>query len=160
MAIIIVKYKGWTFEVNKVLTEKTYQSISNSGADTCECNNCKNYVSYRDKVFPKEVIDLFHNLGIDHRKEVEITSYETLPNRLHQIGGWFHFKGRVLVGKDYRVPLPLCGHTFDLTPVTDNFSIGFAEGNDLTFFEDRTGLVQVEFDTSIPWVIDKSLETV
>jgi hypothetical protein len=31
-------------------------------------------------------------------------------------------------------------------------------GNDLTFFEDKTGLMQIEFDTSIPWGIDKSLE--
>jgi len=160
MGTIIVKFKDWTFEVDKVLTKQTYHCISVSGADTCACNNCKNYVSYRDKVFPKEVIDLFNDLGIDYRKEVEITSYETLPSGLHHIGGWFHFKGRVLVGKDYRVPLPLGGHTFDLTPITDNFSIGFAEGNDLTFFEDITGLVQVEFDTNIPWVIEKSLETV
>jgi len=99
-------------------------------------------------------MDLFDDLGIDYRKEVEITHYETLGDGLHHIGGWFHFKGKVLTGKDYRVPLEFGGYTFDLTPITDNFSIGFAEGSDLTFFEDKTGLVQVEFDTIIPWVID------
>lgn len=160
MATTIVKFKDWTFEVDKLLTEQTYKSIVGSGADTCGCNDCKNYVAYRDKVFPEEVINLFNDIGIDYRKEVEIISWETLLNRLHHIGGWFHFKGRVLTGKDYRVPLPLGGHTFDLTPITDNFSIGFAEGSDLTFFDDETGLVQVEFDTNIPWVIDKSLESV
>lgn len=159
MAITIVKYKDWTFEVDKALTEQTYQNISSSGADTCGCNECKNFASYRDKVFPKEIIDLFMELEIDYRKEVEITKWETLSNGLHHIGGWFHFKGLVLTGKDYRVPLPSGGHTFDLTRITDNFSIGFAKGSDLTFFEDRTGLVQVEFDTNIPWVIDKALET-
>ncbi len=83
-----------------------------------------------------------------------------LPNGLHHIGGWFHFKGRVVTDKDYRVPLEGGGHTFDLTPITDNFAIGFTKGNDLTFFEDKTWLVQVEFDTKIPWIMDKSLETV
>lgn len=160
MATTIVKFREWTFEVDKECTEQTYHDISGSGADTCGCNDCKNYVAYSDKVFPKEIIELFSNLGIDFKKEVEITTWETLPNGLHHIGGWFHFKGQVLTGKDYRIPLPSGGHTFDLTPITDNFSIGFAEGNDLTFFEDKTGLVQVEFDTNIPWVIDKSLETV
>lgn len=160
MATTIVKFKDWTFEVDKALTEQTYQNISGSGADTCGCNDCKNYVSYRDKVFSKEIIDLFIELGIDYRKEVEIIRWETLPNGLHHIGGWFHFKGQVLTGKDYRVPLPSGGHTFDLTRIIDNFSIGLAEGSDLTFFEERTGLVQVEFDTNIPWVIDKALETV
>ena len=160
MMTIIIKFKDWTFEVHKELTEQAYKSISGSGANTCGCNDCKNYVAYRDQVFPQEVIDLFSDIGIDYRKEVEITSWETLPSGLHHIGGWFHFKGRVLTGKDYRVPIPSGGHTFDLTRITDNFLIGFAEGNDLTFFEDKTGLVQVEFDTNIPWVIDKSLETV
>ena len=160
MATTIVKYKDWTFEVDQTLTEQTYKTISGSGADTCGCNECKNYVAFRDKVFPKEIIDLFINLGVDYRKEVEILSYEILPNGLHHIGGWFHFKGQVSTGKDYRVPLPAGGHTFDLTPITDNFLIGFAKGNDLTFFDDKTGLVQVEFDTNIPWVIDKSLEIV
>ena len=156
----IVKFKDWTFEVDKALTEQTYERNSGSGADTCSCNDCKNYVAYRDKVFPTEIIQLFSDLGIDFRKEVEITTWETLPNRLHHIGGWFHFKGQLLTGKDFRVPIPSGGHTFDLTRITDNFSIGFAEGNDLTFFDNKFGLVQIEFDTNIPWIIDKSLESV
>ena len=157
---MVVNFKDWRFEVDKTMTEQTYRGISNSGAETCGCNDCKNYVAYRDNVFPKEIIDLFSALRIDYRKEVEITSYETLANGLHHIGGWFHFKGLVLTGKDYRVSLPSGGHTLDLTFTTDNFSIGFAEGNDLTFFEDKTDLVQVVFDTTIPWVIDKTLEIV
>jgi hypothetical protein len=156
----VVKFKDWTFEVNKALNEQTYKHISGSGADTCDCNDCKNYVAYRDKVFPIEIIELFSDLGIDFRKEVEIITWETLPNGLHHISGWFHFKGQVLSGKDYRVPLPSGGHTFDLTRITANFSIGFAEGNDLTFFDDKTGLVQIQFDTNIPWVIEKSRETI
>src|SRR5690349_13575629 len=101
MATITVKYKDWTFRVDKALTEQTYKGISGSGADTCGCNDCKNYVAYRDKVFLKEITDLLNQLGIDYKKEVEITNWETQPNGLHHIGGWFHFKGEVLTGKDY-----------------------------------------------------------
>jgi len=97
-------------------------------------------------------------LGIDYRKEVEITSWEKLPNGLYNIGGWFQFKGRVLKGKDYRIPLGGNGYTHDLTQVDDNFSIGFGEASALAHFSDTTGLVHIEFKTSIPWVIDKSLE--
>jgi len=160
MTNAIVKFKDWAFEVERALTKQTYNNVSGSGAETCDCNDCKNYVAYRDRVFPEIIIDLFNDLGIDYRKEVEITSYETLPNGLHHIGGWFHFKGRVLTGKDYRIPLPGGGHTVDLTKVDDNFLIGFAAGNDLTYFDEKTNLVQIEFDTNIPWVIDKSLETI
>ncbi len=160
MHTIIIKFRDWAFEVYKDVTEQTYKSISYSGAETCICNNCKNYVAYRAQVFPQEVLELFNDLGIDNGKEVEITTYEILADGRHHIGGWFHFKGKVLAGKDYRVPREFGAHTFDLTPITENFSIGFAEGSDLTFFEDKTDLVQVEFCTNIPWVIDKSLETV
>jgi hypothetical protein len=130
-----------------------------SGAETCECNDCKNYVTHRDKIFPEEVLELFNQLGIDYKKEVEIISYETLSNGLHHIGGWFHFKGRLLGGKDYRVPFSSGAFTVDLTVIAEDFSIGFAEGNALTFFANKSGLVQIEFETKIPGGINKSLET-
>lgn len=154
-----LKFRDWTFEVDRQLTIRTYEKVSGSGADGCICNDCKNYVAYRDNVFPSEIKQLFVDLGIDYKKEVEITSFEILENGLHHIGGWFHFKGKVLSGKDYRVPLPSGGYTFDLTKITDNFEIGFAEGSASTFFDDKIGLVQIEFMTNIPWVIDKTLES-
>ena len=158
MAINIVKYKEWTFEVDRELTEQTYRGISGSGADTCGCIYCLNYVTYRDNVFPKEILDLFFRLGIDYRKEAEITTYNKLPVNLYKTGGWFHFKGHVLEGNDYRVPSPSGGNNLDFTPIFENFAIGFSAASDLTFFEDITGLVQVEFITDIPWVIDKKQE--
>jgi hypothetical protein len=155
----ILKFRDWILEVDKELTQQTYDKVSASGADTCLCNDCKNYIGYRDKVFPEEIKNLFKDLGIDYKKEVEITSWEKLPNGLHHIGGWFHFKGHILNGKDFRVQLPEGGFTFELTKISDNFSIGFANANDLTFFEEKNHLVQIEFDTNIPWVIENKLET-
>ena len=159
MTVTTVKYRDWEFEVDRALTQQTYETVSAGGADTCVCNDCKNYVAYRDKVFSDEIKRLFDDFGIDYKKEVEITSFETLPDGLHHIGGWFHFKGRLVSGKNYKVPIPgNTGFMLDLTKVADNFSIGFADSNDLAHFTDKTGLVQVEFMTYIPWVIDKSLE--
>lgn len=156
----IVKYRDWVFAVEKKVTAETYAEILSSGADTCPCNNCKNYTVFRDKVFPEEVLILFKELGVDFRKEVEIVDWETLSNGLHNISGWFHFKGEILGGKDCRNYYQSGGYTLELTPITDNFSIGFSEGNDLTFFKENAGLVQLEFNTRIPWVIHKSLENV
>jgi hypothetical protein len=150
MTIAKVRYRDWEFEVDRELTRQTYKKIMDSGADSCACNDCKNYIAYRDGLFSDEIRTLFADLGIDYKKEVEITFFETLPNGLHHIGGWFHFKGRLLKGKDYRVPIQSGGYTIDLTPITEDFSIGFAEGGDLTFFSDKNGLVQVEFMTFIP----------
>lgn len=153
-----LKFKEWELEFERLLTEQTYKDISESGAETCNCNDCKNYIANRDKVFPFEVLELFKNLGVDYKKEVEITSYEILENGLHHIGGWFHFKGQVKNGKDYKIQLSNGGYTIDLTKIEENFEIGFSKGNDLTFFNDKNGLVQIEFMTNIPWIIDKKLE--
>ena len=159
MGIKTLKFNEWELEVNKELTEKTYENISISGADSCTCPDCKNYIEYRDQIFPKEIINLFRELGIDYRKEVEISSYMTQENGLHYIGGYFHFKGKLLSGKKYRVPSASGnGYTFDLTEISENFEIGFAPGNDMTFFENKEGLIQIEFATNIPWVIDENLE--
>ncbi|MDT3738833.1 MAG: hypothetical protein RO257_04955 [Candidatus Kapabacteria bacterium] len=158
MKIRTLTYRDWTFEFDKQLTLDTYSQIKESGADLCICNECKNYIAYRDKIFPNEILKLFIDVGIDYKKEIEIMSFETLLNGFHNISGWFHFKGKILKGKDCRVSLPNGGFTFDLTTIADNFSIGFSEANDLTFFNDIQGLVQIEFDTIIPWVIDKIRE--
>ncbi|WP_297333681.1 hypothetical protein [Flavobacterium sp.] len=153
-----VKYRDWVFNVDRELTIQAYANVLLSGTENCSCNYCKNYIAYRDKVFPEEINRLFYDLGIDYKKEVEIIFFDTLPDGLHRIGGWFHFKGHILTGKDCRVALPTGGYTLDLTATTDKFSVGFANGNDLTHFADKIDLIQVEFMTCIPWVIDKSLE--
>ena len=82
----LVKYRDWVFEVDRDLTKKTYSNVLGSGADSCVCNDCNNYVAYRDKVFPAEVLELYKDLGIDFRKEVEIVSFEKLANGLYHIG--------------------------------------------------------------------------
>ncbi|UUC44558.1 hypothetical protein [Flavobacterium cerinum] len=146
-----VKYKDWEFEVDRELTIKTYKNVTISGAESCICDDCKNYILYRDTVFPEEIKQLFNDLGIDLKKEVEIVSYETLPNGFQRIGGWFHFKGKLLNGNNCYIPIPDgYGFTIYMTKVVDDFSIGFTKANALTFFEKTEDLVQVEFLTSIP----------
>jgi hypothetical protein len=153
MATNRIKFRDWEFEVDKDLTEKTYLKTPKSGSDTCDCLDCKNYIEYREKVFPEDVIQLFDDLGVDYKKEVEVTHWD-ISNGICLIAGWFHFKGSVLSGKNCYIPSESGGFHISLTELSNNFSIGFGEGNALTFFENTSGLVQIEFQTSIPWVID------
>ncbi|WPO78956.1 hypothetical protein [Flavobacterium sp. KACC 22761] len=155
----IVQFKNWKFDVDKSLTIKNYSNVIKGGAELCLCNDCRNYIQNRENVFPEEVKTLFLNLGIDYKKEVEILSYQILQNGLHHIAGWFHFKGKIIDGKDFRRNIGNESFQIELVDVCDNFSIGFCEQNSLTFFEDKEGLIQVEFEAYIPWSIDKSLET-
>jgi hypothetical protein len=154
----IVKFRNWKFEVDKLLTIETYDGIVNSGTNLCGCNDCKNYIAYREKVFPEDVRVLFLNLGIDYNKEVEICSYQILPNGLHHISGWFHFIGKIIEGESCRNNIGNKGYTIELTDIGSNFSIGFCEESSLTFFENKDEIVQIEFEAHIPWIIDKGLE--
>ena len=86
-------YKDWKFEVDKELTHNEYTIIDNSSAESCGCENCLNYIAFREKVFPNEIGDLFEKLGIDQNKEIEISHIAKLENGLHYYCGWFHLIG-------------------------------------------------------------------
>jgi hypothetical protein len=152
-----IKYKDWDLTFDKGATRIAYDNWESGSAESCNCNDCKNFADNRDNLYPDEVKRLFDQLGIDYKKETEIIHYGRQKDGLHYYGGWFHFKGQ-FKGKDCTVPLPSGGHTLELTPVTDNFSIGFRADNSLTIFSDNEGLVQIEFESKIPWTIDKGLE--
>lgn len=159
MTFKTIKYRDWIFEVDKQTTEENYKKIIGGGAEGCDCGNCKNYIANREIVFPEDVRKLFIELGVDYQKEVEICTYNKLTNGLYFIGGWFHFKGKIKNGKDYRLILPNGGYSMDLTKINQDFKIGFAEESTETYFENKDDLVQIEFTTNIPWIIEKALET-
>jgi hypothetical protein len=151
----IVKFRDWILEVDKDLTIETYSNVFASGSDSCGCDDCKNYILNRNNVFPDEIKKMFQDLGVDYNKEVEILSYEILPNGLHHIAGWFHFKGRILEGKDCKAGDENGTFQYNLTEIGGDFLMGFCKQNSLTFFENKEGLIQIEFEANIPWVFDK-----
>ena len=157
MSQVSLKYSNWDFQVDKRETEATYEYNVTSGAESCGCDNCMNFASQRSNIYPTEIKELLNNLGIDWNKEIEVSHYARTENGQHHYGGWFHFKGN-FEGKNCEVPLPSGGFTFDLTPIADNFSIGFRWDNSLTAFSGTDKLVQIEFECKIPWVLDSKPE--
>lgn len=152
-----VSFKEWKLEADKELTQQTYLKIVKASAESCGCNHCKNFAAQRDTIYPSQIKELLGQLGIDFMKETEISHFAKLKNGLHYYSGWFHFKG-TFTGNDCTVPFD-GGYTYDLTPITDNFSIGFRHDNLLTHFKNKKNLVQIDFGCQIPWVIEKELET-
>lgn len=149
--MIFTAYKDWQFTADQAHTAATYAAAPMGSADACNCSMCKNYAASRDAVFPEEIKQLFGALGIDWKKESEISHYCRQADGLHHYGGWFHFKG-IFTGPGSDVS---AGETFtqELIPITPHFSMGFRKGSALTFFKDREDLVQVEIDVKIPWVL-------
>lgn len=156
-----ITYKGWIFDVDFDRTKHVYDKIQRGSPEICRCNDCKNFASNRDNIYPIEVKNLLKELGIDYKKESEIYHLARLDNGLHQYGGWFHFKGTITIGIDCKIDLGGGRRSLDITPVTDRFGIGFTKDWSLTYFEDidRNSLIQVEFIAESEWVIDKILES-
>ena len=154
-----VRYKEWLFEVDSEQTIQTYETIESGSPERCTCSNCKNFKTNRLNIYPQEIISLLTELGIDYRKEAEIFEIERLKNGLHVYGGWFHFKGKILEGKDSKIDLGGGGSTLDFKEVNSKFRIAFTKGGDLTYFNKNEiqDLIQVEFIAQTDWVIEKEL---
>ena len=153
-----INFRSWELIADKQLTALTYDQVTIGGADSCICNECKNFANYRDNLYPDEIRQLFNDLGIDYKKESEICHYCRQDNGQHYYGGWFHYKGE-FKGKNCTNWTTENSYTFDLTPISETFNIGFRVCSDLTFFDDKDNLVQIEFEVKIPWTIDKELES-
>lgn len=158
-----IKFKDWEFEVDTELTRRTYAKVENGFSEGCDCNYCLNYYPQKDDIFPKEIKNLFKDLGIDYHKESECISSFNISEfsntdeylaKLHGYGGWFHIAGKIISGKDLDGNL----NVYDITPITDKFSIGFKKEKSLNFFESDVPLVQVEFAVEIPWIIGEVIE--
>ena len=164
MSMHRVQFRDWEFEVDSELTKRIYAKVIGGFSEGCDCKYCLNYLPQNDRIFPEEINFFFENLGIDYHKESECLSYfddsefsntNAYLYELHDYGGWFHFAGNIRSGREC---LDRNSNTYKLTPITENFSIGFRRGKDLNFFEDNIPLVQVEFEAKIPWIIGEIVE--
>ena len=156
-----VKYKEWTFEVEHGRTKEIYDKVEFGSPEGCGCNYCENFATNRENIYPDEIKNLLSEFGIDYKKESEIYHMARLETGLHHYGGWFHFKGKIIEGKDCKIDLGGGGSTFDTDKVVDNFEIAFMKGSDLTFFdkEEKDNLIQIEFIADSEWVLDKEIES-
>lgn len=154
-------YKDWKFKVDFDRTKEVYDKVKKGSPEECECYDCKNFSANRENIYPTEIKNLLEEFGVDYRKESEICHYSKLENGKHFYGGWFHFKGKIIEGKDCKVVHKNGGSTFDTISINEDFRVGFMKGSDLSFFDkgEKEDLVQIEFLTNSDWVNEKELES-
>lgn len=68
--------------MDRELTKLTYEGFTLGGAESCGCDDCKNFVYNREDIYPEEIKKLFDQLGIDYKKETEIGHYCRQPEGL------------------------------------------------------------------------------
>jgi hypothetical protein len=144
----------WTLEVDRDATQAAFAEIPLGSPETCPCDYCKNLIAARHSAYPAEALEMFAKLGIDSRKEAETWQWNRLDSGLHFYGGFFHLIGRIVSGAE-AVQWKDGTGTFHLESAGEYFEYGFT--NDVALLEEPfkgQPIVQMEFTTYVPWVID------
>ena len=98
----VVRYHDWELEVDVDATSAAYSLLASGEAEGCRCIGCLNWIEQRDNVFPGAFLSFVQELGINFRKETEISEYEdgAVDSHMNLYTGEFLFCGRVISGSD------------------------------------------------------------
>jgi len=156
------KVARWQIEYDADATCACYAEVAQGSQVTCSCGDCRNFAAALEHAFPPTTRAVLDQLGIDYRKPAEVYTTGRVDSGLHQYGGWFHFVGHIESGADAwrRVDKEGKSFTGELEPLADKFRIGFTSRVSL-LPEQFHGqpVVQLEFETEIPWVLSESSQS-
>jgi hypothetical protein len=147
MGMETIQLYRWILKSDPEATRKAYAALLRGWPEECGCKSCQNFIAARKFVYPAEALALFDRLGIAYNREAESYHNGRLESGLHSYGGWFHFVGTIEGGEN----------NFEM--VGEHFSISFSTHTTLiprAFGEQP--VVQLEFQTEVPWVIEGAEE--
>ena len=147
MAENLVRFRQWLFSADKEATKAAHAASLANVPVACKCHDCLNFEAARELAFPPEALALFAALGVDYRREGEVYAVPLAPGR-HLYGGWFHFRGTIVEGPDLRLT---CEN--NSAQLTDLFSISFTTGYAPSIFPNLRHTVQIEIETTLPWLL-------
>lgn len=151
----VVEFGRWRLSSDREATAKAYLGTALGSPEECGCTHCQNFAAQRSQIYPPAVMELFEKLGIPHDREAEIYHMARLETGKHFYGGWFHFVGSITSGSDAARQIRENLWRPDFENASESFSFGFSAHIALAR-EPFKGLplVQFEFSTEIPWIIE------
>jgi hypothetical protein len=145
-------YGPWEIEVDVDRTKEFYDKYHLITED-CECIYCANYVLACDN-FPQDIKGLFGSLGIDPRKEGEISQYTENNDGTHLYGAFYHIVGRIIRGPELWVPTQK-GSEVSSPNFAELKNIGAGFTQDLSLVPEEFPLpaIQFEIEIDVPWLL-------
>ncbi|WJY27537.1 MULTISPECIES: hypothetical protein [Sporosarcina] len=130
---------------------KNYYDTHQFITEDCGCSYCANYRLACDH-FPQEIQDLFDVLGIDPRKEGEVSEVGVNADGTHLYVAFYHLVGEILAGPG---PYPAVGGEHDVRFVCpDRVEMDFSDELDLVPDNFPQPAVQFEIQLNVPWLLD------
>jgi len=141
----------WLIDHDPEATHRCYSQLPVGTG--CTCNQCRNFDAAAGQTFPSDFLVVLDALGVDPTKPVELSHYCREPSGLYFTGGWFHFVGSILAGEDAMHWENNTG-TYRLEELVPGLQFGFTARLSIVR-EVFAGLpvVQLEFQTRVPWVL-------
>lgn len=93
-----VTYGPWVIEIDRRRTEEFYASHHLITQD-CSCTDCLHYVQACEN-FPAEIREFFSALGVDPRKEGEVSEFGRNKDSMQLYIVFYHFAGKIIDGPD------------------------------------------------------------
>ena len=123
-----VTIESWVIDFDRTATVAAYEAVSVGSAEDCGCAECENWMVQRVHAYPSRFSQLLMTLGIDQRKETDVTGWEggvAYPGS-NRYTGEFAFVGQLVSGPEYYVPALGGGYNFHHVELEPGFNVGFA----------------------------------
>lgn len=141
----------WLIDHDPDVTRRCYAPLAVGTG--CKCNQCRNFDAAVGRTFPPAFVALANDLGIDTTKPAELCHWCSEPSGLHLTGGWFHLVGTIVTGDDV-IQWDGNSGTFRFEQLVPGLEFGLSVR--LALVREafaRLPLVQLEFQTRVPWVL-------
>lgn len=146
MPFEVLSVGAWVIEVDREATHVAYRQKHRM--DVCACAYCKNFVAacLAQVAYSSTSLAFFERLGIAPEKGAEVCSLSANQEKTHVFyGGFYHCVGRLVKRPEEA--------TF--TVIDDPFKVLFTERILLVSRDFPQPVVQMEWMSSIPWVLDE-----
>ena len=150
---MITRIGRWEIDCDPLQTAACY--ANGVGSEVCECSDCRNFRAASDLAFPQAFRDFANSMGIDVSKPAELCHYGS-PGEPCPTSGWFHFVGALRSGSDAWVQTSPNTSQLDSEPAFGLKGIGFT--TEIALLPDSfkgQPVVQLEFETVVPWVLEE-----
>ena len=153
---MIFTFGNYTVDIDVEKTRRIYTRLPLI-THRCTCAGCQNFEKSVDDL-PKAVRTFFDDLGIDLKKIVEC--YVNCKNEDGTLlyGGFCHVCGTLIQGESAWVNISKT-HSYYNTDLSyrlgDSFCVSFQEECLMVEKQFEPPILQIEFEATIPWVLNK-----
>ena len=153
-------FGDYIIDVDVERTREIYKTLS-PVSKRCTCTSCENFDRAVDHL-PTQTMAFLESMGVDLHKVTEAYSTKRNQDGSVHYGGFCHISGKLVKGKvltSVQEGQLVRLQEQDAYKPTEQFVVWFGEECAMTEAAFGAPVIQLDFGTDLPWVIDKKFPT-